>query len=90
MSNIQCSSPWETNPLQMLQLACSPTEEIDALNELKKRLNPTIDVCGEVDIEHQWLSVAADNLGDDGPCNPFPTYTPQAFLSELDLDRFVY
>ncbi|XP_071784930.1 LOW QUALITY PROTEIN: uncharacterized protein [Asterias amurensis] len=79
------STSGDTNPLQMLHKACSPSEEINALQELSKSLTPT--VTGEDDIERQWLSIAADNLG-DGPCNPFPAYAPQDFFSKVDLERF--
>ena len=79
------------NPLEILQQASSQIEEIDALEQMKKNLCPPLDGLLEDDVEQQWLSVAAGNLGHDGPVNPFPAFTPEALLPmQADLDRLVF
>ncbi|XP_022110928.1 uncharacterized protein LOC110990312 isoform X2 [Acanthaster planci] len=75
--------------LEILQHATSCVEEINALDQLRKILRPEDDLSGEDDFEHQWLSIAADSLGDEGPFNPFPAHTPDSwFSSQSNLDRF--
>ena len=82
-----------SNFLDQLQHSANLSDEVITLEGLLTDLNPAEKSQNQSnDLEEEWLSMAAENLGDDDEdiVNPFPKVTPnQQFTQQDDLNQFI-